>query len=87
LARAEVMTGFQIVQNPLAATAFRRRIAISTFILLAGLLLLIVHGFSPALAWAKTAGALVVLLGAGLELAGWLWSREQLVRIRTNRSR
>jgi amino acid transporter len=38
--------------------------------------------------WAKTAGVLMVLLGAGLELAAvWLWSRDQLGRIRTNKSR
>jgi protein-S-isoprenylcysteine O-methyltransferase Ste14 len=77
------MTGFQIIQNRVAAKAFRRRIAISTFVLLG-----IVNGFSPALVWTKTAGVLMVLLGAGLELAAvWLWSRDQLGRIRTNKSR
>jgi hypothetical protein len=82
------MTGFEIIQNRVAATPFRRRIAISTFVLLAGLLLLIVHGFSPALVWTKIAGVLMVLLSAGLELAAvWLWSRDQLGRIRTNKSR
>ena len=84
---AKVMTGFQIIQNRVAATAFRRRIAISTFVLLAGLPLLIVNGFSPAVVWTKTAGVIMVLLGAGLELAAiWLWSRDQLGRIRTNKS-
>ena len=49
------------------------------FILLVGTLLLVVHGLVLSFVWVKTAGVLLMLLGANLELAAvWIWARRQL---------
>ena len=78
---APIVSGRQDARNIAAAAVFRRRIALSTCILLSSLCMLIIHHLSSLPLWTEHAGVLLILFDAGLEFASiGLWSRLQLAR-------